>query len=330
MKICRKKWFCLFILLPGILLCGFIFTSPETVLDAEKRIVYQNYSIDEVLSAFAAEGDAAKAEYDRARILLLGRVEETAEKNKTVTLVSVSGKQEGKVKCSFSDEESIALIKTLSKGEFVKVYGKFSVSFMGSQLHMDGSRIEKTAENTVSHTVYSSLEGKTVDVERMYARTLAGDKITYYIPAEWEAVEYNIAENDLGSIEGFQYRLNELPGSAAVLPESLFVCYFDYKHLKNSSDKGKTDLIERAIIANILKKNPDALDKFPVKKTDTYYGAKYQYYQDAYKNPLGQGHHVEFVFQQAGAEGIIVYLYVYSDANHVEDIMFLMRLLEVH
>ena len=38
---------------------------------------------------------------------------------------------------------------------------------------------------------------------------------------------------------------------------------------------------------------------------------------------------MEFVFQPMDTEGIIVYLYVYSDANHVDDIMFLMRLLEI-
>ena len=52
-------------------------------------------------------------------------------------------------------------------------------------------------------------------------------------------------------------------------------------------------------------------------------------YQDAYKDILGQGHHVEFVFQKVDTDGIIVYLYIYTDANHVNDIMYLMRLLNV-
>ena len=258
-------------------------------------------------------------------MVLLGKLSEIAKKHNAVTLVSVSGTQTGTVKCSSSDADVIACIETLSAGDVVKVYGEFSISLIGSHLTMEVSKIEKTDDDAVSGSCFSLLNGKTMDKETMLVRTLAGDKITYYIPEAWSGAEYPIADNELGSIEGYQYRLNEIPSSAAVQPESFFVCYFDNKLLKKSSDKSKTELIERAIIANILKKNPDRLDK----KVNTYYGARYQYYQDAYQDILGEGHHVEFVFQPMDTEGIIVYLYVYSDANHVDDIMFLMRLLEI-
>lgn len=329
MHISKKTFFLILILSMGMLLCGFLFDSPEMILDTEKDTVYQNYSIDKVLADFSIDENSAKDDYGKARIVLLGKVSEISKNYKDVTLVSINGTQEGSIKSSSSDKDIIACVKTLSKDDIVKVYGEFSISLVGGKLSMETSKIEKTTTNSVSNTIYSLFNGNTVDMEDLYARTLANEKITYYIPAEWSEAEYDIVDNDLGSIEGYQYRLNEIPQFAAVQPESFFVCYFDNKFLKNSSDKNKTDLIEKAIIANILDKKPDNLGKFPTKKVDTYYGVKYQYYQDAYQDILGQGHHVEFVFQQVDTEGIIVYLYIYTDANHIDDIMFLMRLLEV-
>ncbi len=53
-------------------------------------------------------------------------------KNSKAVLVSaVNGNQEGTIKCSFSDKDLTAYAKTLSQGDFVKVYGKFSVSIIG-------------------------------------------------------------------------------------------------------------------------------------------------------------------------------------------------------
>ena len=317
------------ILLLGTILCGFVFDKSEMMLDTEKNIVYQNYSIDKVLADFEADKDAAKDTYAKNKIVLLGKISEISKNYKKVVLVSLNGTQDGMIKCSSSNKEIVTIAKTLSEDDIVKVYGEFSVSLIGNDLGMNVSKIEKATVDSVSDTSYSLLNGTTINATNMYNRTFSKDKITYYIPSNWSKVEYNIKDNDLGSIEGYQYRLNEIPQSESVQPESFFVCYFDNKDLKNSGDKNKTDLIERAIIANILKVRPDSLSKFPIKKTDTYYGAKYQYYQDAYKDAHGKGHHVEFVFQQVETDGIIVYLYVYTDANHVDDIMFLMRLLQV-
>ena len=325
----RKKTFFVFFLLLGILLCGFGFNQSEMILDTEQNIVYQNLSIDKIFTDFAADKDSAKNKYNHSRIVLCGKVSEIAKKYKTIILTAANENQEGTLKCSFSDKNLTAYVKTLSQGDLVKVYGKFSISIINNNLNIDVSKIEKITADTTIDTCYSLLNGKTIDQKNLSVRTLADKKITYYIPAEWSEIEYNIVDNSLGVMEGYQYRLDEIPQSAAVHPESLFVGYFDNQLLKFSSDKNKTDLIERSIIANILNKKADSLAKFPAKKIDTYYGAKYQYYQDAYKDNLGQGYHVEFVFQKLNTDGILVYLYVYYDPNHIDDIMFLMRLLEM-
>ncbi len=329
MHINKQPFFLFFLLLLAILLCGFGFSKSEMIMDTEQNVVYQNFSIDKVLTDFEADKASAKAQYNNCRIVICGKVSEITKNSKAVLVSAVNGNQEGTIKCSFSDKDLTAYAKTLSQGDFVKVYGKFSVSIIGGNLNIDVSKIEKTVVNTTIDTCYSLLNGKTIDRESLSVRTLADKKITYYLPNDWSAVEYNIIENDLGVIEGYQYRLNEISQSAAVQPESFFVCYFDNQLLKFSGHKSKTDLIERSIIANILNKKAESLAKFPIKKIDTYYGAKYQYYQDAYRDNLGQGYHVEFAFQKVGMDGILVYLYVYHDANHIDDIMFLMRLLEV-
>lgn len=325
----KRKYFSLFIFFVGILLCGFIFDNLEMTLDTEKNIVYQNYDIDKVLSDFSENADLAKADYHKAKIVLWARVSEVTSNNKKVTLISLNGMQKGSIKCSFSEQAVMEDIKTLSPGDTVKVYGEFSVSFIGNHLEMKASKLEKTSTDIVSTAWYSLLNGNTIDRETMDVRTLSEDEITYYIPKDWSEIEVNLIDNQLGSIEGYQYRLNELPLSADVLPESFFVCYFDTKLLKNSSDKHKTEQIERAIISNILGKKPDQLDKFPAKKVEAYYGIKYHYYQDAYRDALGQGYHAEFVFQPVGTDGIIIYLYIYHEAKHLDDIMVLMRLLEI-
>lgn len=329
MQINKKTFFIFFLLLLAILLCGFGFNASEMIMDTEQNVIYQNFSIDEVLKDFELDKGLAKAQYNNSRIVICGTVSEITKNYKAVIISAVNGNQEETIKCSFSDKDLIAYARMLSEGDLVKVYGKFSVSIIGGNLNIDVSKINKTVENTTIDTCYSLLNGKTIDRESLSVRTLADNKITYYLPNDWSTVEYSIIENDLGVIEGYQYRLNEISQSAAVQPESFFVCYFDNKLLKLSGDKSKTDLIERSIIANILNKKAESLAKFPAKKVDTYYGAKYQYYQDAYRDNLGQGYHVEFAFQKVQTDGILVYLYVYHDANHLDDIMFLMRLLEV-
>ena len=94
-----------------------------------------------------------------------------------------------------------------------------------------------------------------------------------------------------------------------------------------ASDYDETKLIEKAIVENIL----GNVGIFPTKKVTTYYGAEYNYYDGVYKNPLeaGDGYRCEFIFEADGEDGIVVVLYVYREAKHVEDVLFLTRFLEV-
>jgi len=121
--------------------------------------------------------------------------------------------------------------------------------------------------------------------------------------------------------------LNKLDGQDST-PESVFVCYFDNStQLGYAGDAGETKLIEKAIVENIL----GSVGSFPTKRVTTYYDAEYNYYDGVFKNALeaGEGYRTEFIFQADGEDGIVVVLYVYKEAKHVDDLLFLLRFLNV-
>lgn len=125
----------------------------------------------------------------------------------------------------------------------------------------------------------------------------------------------------------FQYILSEIPTESATEPESFFVCYFDSNaKLKDRGQKRDKKGIRKAIVDNIL--GEDVKNK-EIKKSETYYGTEYYYYVDAYTDKQEQLHRIEFVFQEAGDEGMVVFLYVYEKEKHLEDILTVMRFLEV-
>lgn len=61
MHINKQPFFLFFLLLLAILLCGFGFSKSEMIMDTEQNVVYQNFSIDKVLTDFEADKASAKA-----------------------------------------------------------------------------------------------------------------------------------------------------------------------------------------------------------------------------------------------------------------------------
>ena len=49
---------------------------------------------------------------------------------------------------------------------------------------------------------------------------LDNGRVEYYIPSFWEEIQHNISQENLGSIEGYQYVLNQMPGSQDTTPSS--------------------------------------------------------------------------------------------------------------
>lgn len=314
------------LLVASTVLMGLGFNNPIIVMDTTKNIVYQNINADKILVDFISDSKTAEADYKDNYYSIRGTISEKKKNNKQFSIVGVSGQSEDAIRCVTNDKELIDFISSLEIGEIVDIYGKLTVDIFDKDLEVSIDSV-KISEDVRPITSYSLKDGTSIDSKSMYSRSLNEDRINYLIPAAWQTVEHSIKDEKLGEIEGYQYCLNEISSSPAVDPESLFIFYFDNKLLKNPNDKTQTDSIERAIIANILDKKPDKLEKFPLTKVTTYYGDKYQYYQDAYRKPLGDGYHTEFIFQADNEDGIIVFLYVYKEKTpHLSDVLFTMRL----
>ncbi|MCM1124316.1 MAG: hypothetical protein NC416_17180 [Eubacterium sp.] len=318
----RKKG----ILIPTILLfatlsCGFSLKKTVT-LNTESRILYQNCSVDQLLSDIGKNFDVAKDKYDDGYYIIVGKIAEIADNNKEVVLGGDKGNSQGTITCSVDQ----SMIAGYRNSDIVKVYGEVKIS--GSQnkpkIKMDLVKIEKADGYAAVDTKYSYIEGGTYDTAVMQEQKLHGGKVKYYVPKEWGAVEYNIVP-DLGDMEGYQYVLNALPDKPAVEPESLFVCYFDSKNKLSDRDQvNETKAIRKLIVTNILGAND-----LKETKRKTYYGTEYYYYVGTYKDKQEETHRVEFVFQDIKNEGMVVYLYVYEQEEHVNDIMCVMRCLTV-
>ena len=56
--------------------------------------------------------------------------------------------------------------------------------------------------------------------------------------------------------------------------------------------------------------------------------AEYHYYQEEYTSEGGQSYRAEFIFQPDGTNGFIVYLYVYLEKDHLDDVMIFLRMVE--
>lgn len=291
-------------------------------MDTELTVVYRNEPVEYFLLRSASSSEAVKKEYKDQCFVIYGKIKYRSSDHKEVRIGMTTNNSQEALICKGSDPEVVSAIADLRIGDRVKVYGQMKNGMLGWSLSID--KIEKTYEDTVSRTAFSVIGGKTVDKEKLEKRNLKGTEVSYYVPKEWKAVEKNLVSEGLGTLEGYQYCLNEINHSS-VQPESLFVCYFDSDtQLLRPSEKGQTEQIERAIVQNILGKDPG---KAILKKT-TSYGPEYHYYHEAFNSSLGKSYHAEFVFQPVETKGFILYLYVYLEKNHLDDVMLLLRMTE--
>ena len=304
------------------LLCGFALFEPKVVIDTEKNPVYAHVTADLFLKSIEISKDAAEGKYDKQYLLLSGSFGKHNAEDKEFTILNQDGKA---VICEYGKSFKGNFANFQAKDR-VAVYGKCSVLF-GKFTITDVKKII-TAPNVKSAEQYFTLDGNTLDRSTATERTLHDGTVKFYIPSAWKSVEKNIQDEKLGSIEGYQYVLNRLSDGRKEEPESLFVCYFDKELLKNPDDIKKTKDVEKQIAMNIEGK----VDRFPSRSESTSYGAEYNYYLGKFTDAMdvGKGYHTEYVFQEDGSRGIILYLYLYRDAVHISDVMLLTRLLEVH
>lgn len=300
------------------------FQKATVVVDTENNPVYKHYSTVEISAAFASNEKTAEDKFQGEPVLLSGTVESVEKNGKNIVLAGTAARN---ITCLC--EKSLRNMALQYKaGDRVAVYGHIIVNIFTKTVYLNVDKIVAVPASATSTEMYYLLDGTPFDKRNAVKETLNGGGVEYYVPAAWtnEKIRHSVKDKALGTMEGYQYVLNKLTADST--PESLFVCYFDnMAQLAYPSDAKETELIEKAIVENIL----GNVGSFPSEEVKTYYGSDYDYYSGVFKNALetGDGYRTEFIFQADGQEGIVVVLYVYREPKHVSDLLFMMRFLEI-
>lgn len=326
----RKKRLCIatLALCACLSLCGAGWLdSTKVAIDTENNRVYEYAAAENIIFDYIRDKEQTTLEYHQEYVLLTGKVQSVGKEGKTIVVSGDTNTQRA-IHCTV-DKALRNTALTYGKGDSIALYGQLKMNVWDKEIRLDAEKIVPIPTDVPSGDMYYLADGTSYNKKDTTKMELKDGRVEYYIPSFWEGIQHNITEENLGSMEGYQYVLNQMPGSKDTTPESLFVCYFDNKTQLADylNDSDETELIEKAIVENILGK----VGRFPSKEVKTYYGSKYTYYSGSFKNALetGAGYHTEFVFQADGDEGIVLVLYVYKDTKHLSDVLFLTRFLEI-
>lgn len=312
------------LLMASMLLCGAGRFSIVT-LDTDKYALYENVTAESLLQEYDRDGDAFRDKYDKQHLVVWGCVGSITGGGQKLKIAPWDGSGGQVLVCTTKDSSVARQVNVLQNGAPVKVYVDISVGLLTRAVNLTIVKVESAENMEYSEGTFTGMGGYDYHLDNMTEVEIPKGNVRYYIPESWKAVE-NSVDNE--RVYGYQYCLNEI-GMASSKAESLFVFYFDSdKCLKNPNDKTKTQEIQVAIVNNILKKDPGTAVEFTRTGYETYYGAKYNYYNDTYTSPQNETYRVEFVFQSAGTKGVLVYMYVVHNDNevrHLDDIMMVMR-----
>lgn len=308
-------------------LCGAgWFNTTKVVVDTENNKVYEQCRADEVFSAFSSDSKTAKEKYGKMPVRLTAKVV-SVDGDGTDLVITGMNTAASSMGCSY-DKALRSEMKQYKAGDTITLYGQIAVGLFTGEVSLKVDKIAQDAGTSRSAGMYYLQNGATFDMRDAVKETLRNGDVEYYVPSAWtgKEIRHNITEENLGTMEGYQYVLNKLDASETV-PESVFVCYFDKDKLFDESDVVKTEQVAKLVVENILG-SAGSLSK---KEVTTYYDTEYLYYKGVFKNAMetGEGYRTEFIFQADGEDGIVVVLYVYKEAKHVDDLLFLMRFLEV-
>ncbi len=319
-----------FILLAGLILCGFDFGTKKVAMDTEERIVYQIIGADE-LSELLRKDKSAKVLYEDKYYAAYGVIESIKADGRELVLKGIADTGSKGITCKAGDDAVIDMVRKIKAGDTVLLYGKVSAGLVVNAPSIKILSLEGAEDSSFSKDMYAIPGEKIVKRSALKKRELNDGEISYYIPQSWEAVEHDIKKEGLGNIEGRQYCLNKLDKGKAYA-ESFFVCYFD-KSKVDINDRGDNELIEEAIIRDIM--SSDNIKSFPFKKCKTYYGTEYKYYRDIYRTKTAEKYSLEMIFQETDG-GMLMYVYVYRDDGNrgnkgkkssLDDIMVTLRLI---
>ena len=321
------------ILLSMMVFCGF---GNIITLDTDANKVYYDTKADDIITLFDSGKDLCQNKYNGEYLAIIGVIDSKKSNNKSIEITSFGTDSSTVITCTTSNSTYITRISEMNVGDTVRVYGKLNVSTFGSgSLKMTLDNICITEANTVTGTSYSmfdSINEYQFDTKNYNEVVLADGKVKYLVPNNWDYITENLDKDTYFYCN--QYKLNELADNYSITAESLFVFYFDNDGLVDLNQKKDTENIEAALIANFLEPEYDfwGVKNFPYKEVKTYYDQDYDYYVSTFvSNTVSKSFHIELVFTPVGkTDGICGILYVYLEKNHLQDVLFLMRNLNVY
>ena len=313
-KAAVKRILCIFLLAVSLIVnCGLSFNNAIVDMDPDENPSYEYVDMSDLSAAVRTDRAADKYRdkyywsYGIVRALNLGG-----------NTVSISSPEDENVKVEFKNDGKA--VGGLSVNDEARLFFRITKNMLG-KVSLDIDRIERSGIKNVTGTVYSTANGRTLRISEENKRVISEGKVSFHIPDGWKNVEADIKENELGSIDGFQYKLNKL-GKGEAYSECLFITYFDKTKMVDVNDRSDNKRIEKAIVKDILKKEVGG--KFPLREITSAYGPKYKYYRGNFNRSTGETYLTEFVFQEQG-DGIVVVLYLYKDKKHLDDIMNVLR-----
>ncbi len=330
MKSRKKQCLLLFPVLCALLLCGSGWFLPaKMVLDTDAKKVYLDITAKKLIEAYDRDKKSIKNNNSHGCYAVWGTVDEV--KRNTIFLTDEGNRSRTRVSCSTSSHAVADSFSKLRPGDRIKVFGKVTEGIGNKSLNIGIDKVLeiKDPDAEAGEGSYSMTEGNyTFRKSDLYRKNLSDKSVSYYIPRSWTGkdVEYRI-EGDLGTIDGYQYRLDEI-SQKNPYAESFFVCCVNIEEFFAINDRGDTKLMEEAVIRDIL----GDVKIYPVKTVNTYYGPKYKYYQDGFTLSTGDRYQTEFVFQEIDEKRILMFLYVYNTLSknntNLNDVMSVMYFAE--
>lgn len=302
------------------------YAKSSVTLDPSEKAVYQNMEVDTILKAYDSDAFGSERLFNGKNYVVWGKLTAISSNRTTFYVTDMDGESGLTLICNA--KQALSELADLEAGDPVKVYGKIVINTRSEQsISLAAQRVELAVGSPASLSTYSLLDGTTRSKESMKERTIGNRDFVYYIPEAWTAVEYS-----LPNVPGYQYKLNNLSGEGTA--ESLFLFYVDSSYLNRPGDIGKTDQVQKAIIRNILKNNNLSIrPDYSILSSDIISSVIHADYCDFdayagwYQDPNHHNYRVEFLFFPASKDGVRVLLYVYNTGDHVNDILFLMRMI---
>ena len=291
----------------------------DLILDTGKHIIYQRCNAGDLIKVLNADPERAKTVFQDQYLSILGEMDSTLSNMDGFSMKAVGG-GDGAVFCTGKNAANVSF----AKGKKVYVCGKVQVlTGDNAQIQIEADAVKETDDTSTSLSEYVFADKDTVVNKKSFNKRTIGSA-SYYVPDRFLPVEGKIRDLDLGTAEGYQYRLCDMKRSTAGNAEMLFVFYVDMYRYVKPQDMEKTWKIEKAIVENIVP-NPDIffLEWF-LPSSNNLYGTELHYYETSYHT-----YNLEFVFARDGDEGFLCELYMYRQKpEYLDDVLYTLRFLE--